>query len=88
MNVKESQEHLAERMLALNELLVHQYMKGLKDGSPRVRRKSVHGLESLGGLARVAIPCLELLLKDPDRKVREAAASALRVIETESSPGS
>jgi HEAT repeat protein len=85
MKAKESQEDLAERMRALDELLVHQYMKGLEHASPKVRRKSARGLENLGGLAREAIPRLELLRNDSDRKVREAAASALSVIDTERS---
>jgi HEAT repeat protein len=70
-------------MLALNEVLLHQRIKGLHDANPRVRRKAARGLAGLGGLAEGAIPLLEALLDDPDRRVREAAAETLKGIHSD-----
>lgn len=83
MEAKDRNDTLAQRMLALNQVLLAQYMNGLRNDNPRVRRKSVRGLASLGSLAEGAIPTLELLLKDKDRKVREAVAEALKSIRSE-----
>ena len=80
MPMTDADDTLAGRMLALNQVLLGQYLKGLGDESPQVRRKSIRGLESLRGLAVVAIPALETALEDKDLKVREAAAAALGTI--------
>ena len=80
MPMTDADDTLAGRMLALNQVLLGQYLKGLGDESPQVRRKSIRGLASLRGLAVVAIPALEKALEDKDLKVRTAAASALGTI--------
>ena len=80
MPMTDADDTLAGRMLALNQVLLGQYLKGLGDASPRVRRKSIRGLESLRGLAVVAIPALEKALEDEDLTVRKAAAAALGTI--------
>ena len=83
METTQRKETLIDQKLALNELLVHQHMKGLGDANPRVRRKAAHGLTSLGKLAERAIPLLEALLNDSDRRVREAAAETLKAISSD-----
>ncbi len=83
METKESKESLADQMLALNEVLFHQRIKGLQDPNPRLRRKAARGLSGLGKLAERAIPLLEVLLNDPDRRVREAAAETLKSIHSD-----
>jgi HEAT repeat protein len=83
METKGSKESLADRMLALNEVLLHQRMKGLQDPNPRLRRKAARGLSDLGKVAERAVPLLEALLKDPDRRVREAAAQTLKSINSD-----
>ena len=80
MPAADADDTLAGRMLALNQMLLGQYLKGLGDESPQVRRKSIRGLASLRGLAVVAIPALEKALEDKNLKVREAAAAALEAI--------
>ena len=80
MPAADADDTLAGRMLALNQLLLGQYLKGLGDESPQVRRKSIRGLESLRGLAAVAVPALEKALEDEDLTVRKAAAAALGTI--------
>jgi HEAT repeat protein len=84
METKESKESLADQMLALNEVLLHQRMKGLQNPNPKVRRKAARGLLGLGKVAEKAIPLLEALREDPDRKVREAAAETLNSINSDS----
>ena len=80
MPTADADDTLAGRMLALNQMLLGEYLKGLGDASPQVRRKCIRGLESLGGLAVVAIPALEKALEDEDLTVRKAAAAALGTI--------
>jgi HEAT repeat protein len=75
-----SQNTLAERMVALNRVLLGEYLKGLTSDPPAVRRKAVRGLASLGSVAQEAIPALQRALKDPDAKVRQAAAWSLQHI--------
>jgi HEAT repeat protein len=75
-----SQSTLAERMLALNRVLLGAYLKGLTSDRPAVRRKAARGLANLGSIAQEAVPALERALKDPDVKVRQAAAWSLRHI--------
>jgi hypothetical protein len=76
----EESDTLAGRMLALNQMLLQEYRKGLDHASPKVRAKSARGLAGLRGLAAEAIPALEKRLGDPDRRVQKAAASALEAI--------
>jgi HEAT repeat protein len=76
----EANDTLAERMLALNQKLLCEYLKGLANVSPTVRAKSARGLKALGSLAAQAVPALENHRSDPDRRVREAVASALEAI--------
>ncbi len=83
METKESKESLADQMLALNEVLLHQRIKGLQDPNPRLRRKAARGLSDLGKVAERALPLLEALLNDPDRRVREAAAETLKSIHSD-----
>jgi HEAT repeat protein len=80
METNENKEWLAGRKIVLNELLLGQRIKGLQDPSPKVRRKSIQGLLELGKVAARALPLLEALVDDPDRRVREAAAEALKAI--------
>jgi HEAT repeat protein len=80
MATKENEGSLAEQKLALNEALLRQRVKGLRDANPRTRRKSARGLSSFGKLAERAIPLLETLLDDSDRRIRAAAAETLRTI--------
>ena len=80
MPAADADDTLAGRMLALNQMLLGQYLKGLGDKSPQVRRKSIRGLASLRGLAVVTIPALEKALEDKNLKVRKAAAAALGTI--------
>ena len=84
MKIKSSKDSLAVQMLALNELLLQEHIKGLHDANPRLRRKAAHGLLDLGKVAEKAIPLLEALLVDPDRRVREAADQTLKRINSES----
>jgi HEAT repeat protein len=84
MEIKSSKDSLADQMLALNEVLLRERMKGLHDANPRLRRKAARGLSDLGKVAERAIPLLEALLVDPDRRVREAAGQTLKRINSES----
>ncbi len=83
METKGNKESLANQMLALNEVLLQQRIKGLQDPNPRLRRKAARGLSGLGKVAERAIPLLEVLLNDPDRRVREAAAETLKGIHSD-----
>jgi hypothetical protein len=65
---------------ALDRMLLRCYLTDLTSGEPRRRRKGARGLGALGPLARQAVPLLEGLLEDPDPKVRDAAAAALKNI--------
>ena len=80
METNEHDDSPAGRMLALNEVLLHQYLKGLADANPRIRRKAAHRLAGLGKAAERALPQLEVLLLDPDRHVRDAAALTVKRI--------
>jgi HEAT repeat protein len=71
---------LAAGKKALAETLFRCYLNDLASENPRVRKKGVKGIGSLGAAARQAAPLLENLLEDPDRKVREAAELALRSV--------
>jgi HEAT repeat protein len=84
MEIKSSKDSLADQMLALNEVLLRERTKGLHDANPRLRRKAARGLSDLGKVAEKAIPHLETLLVDPDRRVREAAGQTLKRINSES----
>jgi HEAT repeat protein len=84
MEIKSSKDALADQMLALNEVLLRERIKRLHDANPRLRRKAARGLSDLGKVAERAIPLLESLLVDPDRRVREAAAQSLKRINSES----
>jgi len=84
MKIKSSKDSLADQMLALNEVLLRERIKGLQDPNPRLRRKAARGLSDLGKVAERAIPLLEALLIDPDHRVRETAAQTLRRINLES----
>jgi HEAT repeat protein len=83
MGTKGSKESLADQMLALNEILLHERIRGLQDPNPSVRRKAVRGLSGLGMLAERARPLLEALLNDPVPRVREAAAETLKGIHSD-----
>ena len=84
MEMKTSKDTLADQKLALNEVLLRERIKGLRDANPRLRRKAARGLWDLSKIAKRAIPLLEALLVDPDRRVREAAAQTLKRINSES----
>ena len=84
MEIKSSKDSLADQMLALNEVLLRERIKGLHDANPSLRRKAARGLSGLGKVAERAIPLLEALLVDPDHRVREAAAQTLKKISLES----
>jgi HEAT repeat protein len=77
---QEEADALAESMLALNQMLLNEYMKKLKSASWQVRAKSARGLGSLQSAAVPAIPSLEGLLADKDHRVRNAASQALASI--------
>jgi hypothetical protein len=68
---------LAAGKKALNDMLFRCYLRDVQSENPRLRRKGAKGLGGLGVLARNAVAVLESLLRDPDRKVREAARAAL-----------
>src|SRR5262249_29631817 len=70
-------EALSECKYALVRALLSVFVNGLGSDSPAVRRKAAHRLGELGRAATPAIPHLEELLTDQDRKVREAAEDAL-----------
>ena len=76
----EESDTLAGRMLALNQKLMEEYLKGLDNVRPAVRAKSARGLAGLRGLAAESVPALERRLGDPDHRVRQAVASALEAI--------
>ena len=84
----EESDTLAGRMLALNQKLIEEYLKGLDNVRPAVRAKSARGLAGLRGLAAAAVPALEKRLGDPDRRVRQAVASALEAIRSYGGPAS
>ena len=84
----EESDTLAGRMLALNQKLLEEYLKGLDNVRPAVRAKSARGLAGLRGLAAEAVPALERRLGDPDRRVRQAVASALEAIRSCAGPAS
>ena len=84
----EESDTLAGRMLALNQKLLEEYLKGLDNVRPAVRAKSARGLAGLRGLAAEAVPALERRLGDPDRRVRQAVASALEAIRSCGGPPS
>ncbi len=84
----EETDTLAGRMLALNQKLIEEYLKGLDNVRPAVRAKSARGLAGLRGLAAQAVPALERRLGDPDRRVRQAVASALEAIRSYGGPTS
>ena len=75
--------NLACPILALNEQLLSTYLSDLRNGNPARRRKAARGLANLGDIARRAIPALREVLADRDRKVREAAAFALKQLDAE-----
>jgi HEAT repeat protein len=77
---QEEADTLAESMLALNDMLLNEYVKKLKSASWQVRAKSARGLGSLQSVAVPTIPVLEGLLADKDHRVRKAAALALASI--------
>jgi HEAT repeat protein len=83
MEIKSSKDSLADQMLALNDVLLRERIKGLHDANPRLRRKAARGLSDLGKVAEKARPLLEALLVDPDHRVREAAAQTLKRINSE-----
>jgi len=60
MKIKSSKDSLANQMLALNELLLRERIKGLHDANPRLRRKAARGLSDLGKVAERAIPFSKL----------------------------
>jgi HEAT repeat protein len=65
-------------MLAVNERLFAVYLSGLESDRWRVRRKSAHGLSTLGSVGARAIPALKRAAEqDFDLRVRQAAAEAL-----------
>jgi hypothetical protein len=68
---------LAAGKKALSDMLFRCYFHDVQSENPRLRRKGAKGLGSLGVLARNAVAVLESLLRDPNRKVREAAKAAL-----------
>jgi HEAT repeat protein len=68
---------LAPGAAALQRVLLRAYRAGLQSNSWRVRKKGANGLAALGPAAREAVPQLEQLLQDKDRRVRDAAALAL-----------
>ena len=84
----EESDTLAGRMLALNQKLMEEYLKGLDNVRPAVRAKSARGLAGLRGLAAEAVPALERRLGDPDCRVRKAVASALEAIRSYGGPAS
>ncbi|MBI3467703.1 MAG: HEAT repeat domain-containing protein [Planctomycetes bacterium] len=77
---RQEDDTLAQRILALNQKLLGEYMKKLESESWQVRVKSARGLGSLQSIAAPAIPALEELLRDKDHRVRKAAALALASI--------
>ena len=84
----EETDTLAGRMIALNQQLMEEYLKGLDNVRPAVRAKSARGLAGLRGLAAEAVPALERRLGDPDRRVRQAVALALESIRSCGGPPS
>ena len=65
---------------ALRRMLLTTYRNYLQAQSWRTRRKGAKGLGELGPAALIAVPELEGLLEDEDRRVREAATIALKRI--------
>jgi HEAT repeat protein len=65
---------------ALERLLLGVYRKQLTSPSWRVRKKGARGLRLMGEAASDALPLLEKLMDDSDRRVRETASEAVRKI--------
>jgi HEAT repeat protein len=61
-------------------------IEALKDKAEDVRLSAAIGLGSFGDQAKDAIPALQAAKRDPDAKVREAAATALSRIDLANFP--
>jgi HEAT repeat protein len=61
----------------LDEWNVQRLLWGITVADPKVRMASIRAMEAAGSRARVAAPGIVPALKDPDRRVRLAAACAL-----------
>jgi HEAT repeat protein len=73
-SAREATTYLVERN-------VQRLLWGVTVTDPRIRLASIRAMEAAGSNARVAAPALIRALKDPDRRVRLAAASALAQFE-------
>jgi len=56
---------------------VSQWLVAIKDRDPKVRKRAIAALQSVGRIDPAAIPALTEALKDKDAKVRDAAVIAL-----------
>jgi HEAT repeat protein len=68
---------LVPNIEALEHKLVQNYLPGLRDRNPRIRRKAARALGYLGRAAADAVPALNALREDDNPAVRGAARWAL-----------
>lgn len=71
---------LQSRGVAIIQMRLDTYMDWLESPVWAERIWGINGLKGLDGVAIAAIPSLELLLSDPDSRVRKAAAIAVEHI--------
>jgi HEAT repeat protein len=65
------------------KLVVPALMKHFNDERVGVRVSAIQGIWEFGAQARPAVPALVALLKDPDRRISNLAADALKIIDPE-----
>jgi hypothetical protein len=64
-------------LLSVHGKSVSDWVTAAKDRDPRVRKKAVAALQSVGRADAAAIPALAAALQDQDAAIRDAAALAL-----------
>jgi len=64
-------------LLSVHGKSVSDWVTATKDRDPRVRKRAVAALQSVGCADLAAIPALAVALQDQDASVRDAAALAL-----------
>ncbi len=73
----------AKALVAIGGPAVQPVIGQLDSEKPLTRRLAIQVLGQLGGKAKAALPALKLRLEDDDEKVRQFAAAAIRVIQSQ-----
>lgn len=74
-------DELAMGIQTLQQRLVQNYLAGLHDSNPRIRKKAVRGLGYIGRPAVEAIPALKALCNDESPYIRDVVRWALARID-------